>query len=43
MAEQIAQAIHDGETEAKAAIGIASRKAVEFAEDIVVRGGFTAT
>src|SRR5215468_10773900 len=34
MAEQSAQAVHDGEAEAKAALGIVTRKAIEFPEDI---------
>src|SRR6266853_2928783 len=34
MAEQGAQAVHDGEAEAETALGIASGEAVEFAEDI---------
>src|SRR5215475_4538817 len=36
MAEQIAQAIHDGETKAKSAMAIASGKPVEFAEDVAL-------
>src|SRR5258707_11066483 len=34
MAEQGAQAVHDGKAEAETALGIASSEAVEFAEDI---------
>src|SRR5215813_321350 len=36
MAEQIAQAIHDGETKSEAAMGTASSKPVEFAEDVAL-------